>query len=119
MSLLAPSWVRFPTFQTLEKYGLDVFSWAEMGREQGWVCAVCHKRPKNGRFVVDHEHRKGWSAMPPKHRRTFCRGLLDSYCNRYKVAKLSLSSAEDVVQYLKRYEERRNKTYPDTKGNYR
>lgn len=116
MALLAPPWVRFPTIQTLAKYGLDIYSWTAMGREQNWVCAVCKKKPKNGRFVVDHEHCRGWTAMPPEQRRAFCRGLLDSHCNRYKVAKLSLSSAEDVVEYLKRYEERRNRVTPEQKG---
>lgn len=97
--------VKEPTTETLRKYGLDLSMWRKILFDQGGVCAICRTVPPSGRLCIDHEHVKGWKSMADAEKRKYVRGLLCSYDNRFKVAKLSLDSAEQVVQYLARYEQ--------------
>jgi hypothetical protein len=53
-------------------YGMTPADYAELLEQQDGVCAICKRRPRNGRFlVVDHDHRTG-----------LVRGLLHNRCNR-------------------------------------
>src|SRR5262245_48167730 len=38
------------------KYGITLFEYHQLLREQGGVCAICQRPPCGERFVVDHEH---------------------------------------------------------------
>lgn len=97
--------VKEPTGATLRKYGLDLSMWRKILFDQGGVCAICRSVPPSGRLHIEHEHVKGFKAMPPEEKRKHVRGLVCSYDNRFKIAKLTLDSAEQVVQYLARYEQ--------------
>lgn len=59
----------------LKKFGLTVERYDELLRSQNGVCAICGSdtpfTPKNGAFIVDHDHETGE-----------VRGLLCSRCNR-------------------------------------
>jgi len=95
--------VREPTPATLRKYGLSLDQWRQMLQEQGGVCAICRKVPKSGRLCIDHYHAKGFKHMAGTEKLRHVRGLCCSYCNRYKVAKLDLTSSRAVVAYLERH----------------
>ncbi len=96
-----------PTDQTLAKYGLNYVLWQVAAFNQGYVCQVCHKLPKSGRLVIDHEHVKGWKKMPPDQRRKYVRGLLCWTCNRYFLARgATVQKMLDAAEYLRQYQER-------------
>ncbi len=102
--------VVFPNFRTLSKYGLEHMSWLRLALKQGDTCAVCHKLPKSGRLVIDHEHVKGWKKMPPEQRRKYVRGLLCWTCNRYFLARgATVQKMLDAAEYLRQYQERRDR----------
>jgi hypothetical protein len=63
--------------------------------------------PPSGRLCIDHQHVRGFKAMPPEEKRTWVRGLLCFTCNRYRVAKNEGASARAVVAYLADFERRR------------
>ena len=79
--------ITIPSPATLAKYGLDVGTWERMLRDQGYCCGVCgrvpnpSKRDGKVRLVIDHEHVRGWKAMPPERRVLYVRGLTCWKCN--------------------------------------
>lgn len=83
----------------LKTYGITLAEYERILVAQGGTCAVCHKPPK-GVLHVDHEHVRGWKAMPPWMRRGYVRGLLCFQCNRYRVSKQTTSTAEATFKYL-------------------
>ena len=89
-----------PTRATLKKYGLDLEAWWVIAKRQDHKCAICRKLPPSGRLHIDHEHRKGYKRAKPEAKRAGVRGLLCSYCNRYRVAKNTYQTAREVVAYL-------------------
>ena len=98
--------ISVPSVATLKKYGLSEAEWAEILDRQGAVCAVCKKAPSTGRLCIDHDHAKGWKKMPPEKRKLFVRGLLCWVCNHYYLGRgISITKAENVVLYLKRYQD--------------
>jgi hypothetical protein len=100
--------VQLPTPPTTEKYGLSLLDWLQILAEQGWVCPPCDKPTPSGRYVVDHEHVRGWKAMPPAQRSLYVRGLLCMVHNRFTLARaMSPEIADRVALYLRRYEARR------------
>lgn len=100
--------IQTPKDATLRRYGLTKLEWTAIGVRQGWVCKVCHRFPKNGRFVIDHEHVKGWRFLPPAERKLYVRGLLCVFCNHYNLPRgISEERAYSIYLYLKEYNERR------------
>ncbi len=96
--------IRLPTHATLKKYGLTELDWLTMLEEQGWICPIMGVTPSTGRFVVDHEHVKGWAAMPPEERKLYVRGLTSWFANHSYLGRgINLDRAAGVVEYLKRY----------------
>lgn len=80
-----------------------------MLEEQNGVCFVCKKSPSTGRLCIDHEHAPGWKKMPDEERKRYVRGLLCWWCNSAYLARgITIFKAENVVEYLKQYEERKN-----------
>jgi len=97
-----------PTKQTLARYGLSVLEWQTMAEQQESACYICRKQPSTGRLCIDHDHAKGWKKMPPRQRVLYVRGLLCWVCNHYYVGRgISVDKAQQVVNYLKAYEERK------------
>jgi hypothetical protein len=94
----------YPLPKTLQKYGLTKQDYKKLYEEIGGVCPVCEKIPKGGRFRIDHEHVQGWSRMPPEKRKTFVRGLLCMFCNRYYLAKgMNPKKARNIIKFLDNY----------------
>lgn len=97
--------VREPKLATLRRYGLTIEEWREILARQGNVCAVCRKMPPSGRLCVDHEHVPRWKKMPPEDRKRRVRGILCWTCNHYYVGRgITIQKAENVVDYLRRYD---------------
>lgn len=100
--------IREPTRATLKKYGLSLDEWARMLKDQDWRCPICSQAPQSGRFVIDHEHVKGWKTMKPEKRKSFVRGLLCWWCNHSYVGRgITIEKARGVLAYLEAYEERK------------
>lgn len=75
------------------KFGITVADYDAMFKAQNGVCAVCGRPPKTRRFAVDHNH--------STHK---VRGLLCSYCNRFRVASNTGANIDAVVNYLRKYD---------------
>ena len=83
-------------------------------KSQGGVCPICGKVPSPAkssglvRFVIDHEHVRGWKNMPPEERRKYVRGLTYWFCNSsYLGRSINILKARGVLAYLIAYEARR------------
>lgn len=100
--------MKTPIKATLQKYGLTEELWIEILQNQGGVCPICLKLPSKERFVVDHQHIRGYKEKSPEEKRKFIRGILCWFCNRYYVTRgITIEKAENVVLYLEDYESRR------------
>jgi hypothetical protein len=94
--------------KTLQKYGLTEEDFNEILDRQGGVCPICKKAPSTGRWVIDHEHIKGYKKMPSQKRKQYVRGITCWFCNRYFLAKgLTKDKAKNVVTYLDEYNQRK------------
>ena len=76
------------------KFGITQAQWDKMYKLQGGQCPICfnplHKPGGTKRAApVDHDHRTGR-----------VRGLTCLHCNRFKIAKNTVESAERLVKYL-------------------
>lgn len=100
--------VRISVDSTLQKYGLTRLEWLTMLADSGWACPICRRASSSGRYVIDHEHVRGWDAMPDEQRVLYVRGITCWTCNRYLLARdISVETAERIALYLRRYEARR------------
>ena len=94
-----------PAVRTLRKYGLTEHDFRMRVIHQGGVCAICGQVPT--RWVVDHEHKRGWKRMPAEKRVRYVRGLLCWRCNYFFMAKgITVERAQNVVRYLQEFKER-------------
>lgn len=73
-----------------QDFGITVAEYETMLNNQGGVCALCRRPPKTIRLSVDHNHTTGR-----------IRGILCNNCNRFRVAKNTLETAQQVVDYLR------------------
>jgi hypothetical protein len=107
-----PPDIRIPTIATLRKYGLSARRWLRILKRQGWVCAICERVPKSGRWVTDHQHVPRFKKMKPEQRRKFVRGVICAFCNSHCVGRfMTLLKARNVVKYLERYEQKRDRIH--------
>lgn len=94
----------YPTQQTLDKYGLSRSEFKTIIKAQGGTCPICEKIPSTGRWVIDHQHVKGWKNLPPDERKKFVRGVTCWFCNRNYLAKaITPRKAENIKRYLETY----------------
>lgn len=101
---MADNNIVYPTDATLRKYGLTLQEWLTILELQGNVCPICKKAPSSGRFVVDHEHARGYRRMKPEERRKRVRGICCFYCNRYFLSKgITAEKARNIIEYLEAY----------------
>ncbi len=99
--------IQEPTSATLRRYGLSRVEWKGIGIRQGWRCAICHRVPNKGRFVIDHQHVPGWKKMSPEERKSYVRGLLCNFCNHYSIGRgMTETRAHNLFVYLREYNER-------------
>jgi len=100
--------IKLPTPQTLKRYGLSMEDWLTILEEQSWVCPIMQTIPTSGRFVVDHEHVKGFDKMPPEEKKLYVRGIVSWYANHAWLGRgISVERAANVLGFLTRYEMRR------------
>jgi len=100
--------IKQPTALTLKKYGLDAHEWAAFLLDQGEACGACGEVPVSKRLFIDHEHVKGWKAMPPEQRKLYVRGLLCYMCNKYRLARgATVARLLGAAMYLQAYHQRR------------
>lgn len=98
-----------PSKQTLQKYGLTQQEFDTLLEHQGGVCPICKKVPSTGRWVIDHEHIRGWKSLPPEQRKLYVRGILCWLDNNKALTKgMTLVKARRLVEYLERYENLRD-----------
>lgn len=98
----------YPRPTTLKKYGLSLEDFIELANLQGNVCPICKRVLEKP--VIDHFHARGWKKMRPERRKLYVRGICCNYCNRRRIAKgMSLDIAQNIVDYLQRYEARKPK----------
>jgi hypothetical protein len=96
--------IHVPSKATLKKYGLDAESWLAILASQGWVCAICKKVPKTGRFNIDHDHARRWKQRPPEERRRHIRGIVCWWCNKTHLGRaITIEKAINVVHYLQAF----------------
>ena len=102
-----PPGLKVPTPPTLKRYGLTADEWLAILRRQGWVCAVCKKFPRTGRFNTDHDHVRGWKKFKAEDRKRHVRGILCHFCNHYYMGRcITVAKAKAVWEYLTAHEER-------------
>lgn len=100
--------VQITAAASLKKYGIDEQMWLRMLKDQGWCCPICQKPSGTGRYVVDHEHVRGFKAMPPEKKRLYLRGVTDWFCNHSYLGRgITVEKSRNVTAYLEAYEARR------------
>lgn len=98
--------INVPTKATLVKYGLTVDAWGRILARQDGKCGACLKVPTSFRLAIDHEHVRGWKAMPTSERPQYVRGLLCYMCNHYRLARgATIANLAGAAQYLANYAE--------------
>lgn len=105
--------IAYPSPGTLHKYGLTLEDFKRILEAQGGVCPICGLTPKPSkrdgkiRWVIDHQHVKGWKNMPPEKRRKYVRGVCCWYDNRYFLSKgITAEKARNVIDYLTNFLQR-------------
>ncbi len=79
----------------LKTYGITMQEWDKIWDEQGRVCAICKRAPREGEtFHLDHEHRNGQSGP--------VRGIVCPYDNTRIIGRLkSHERAQALADYLR------------------
>lgn len=95
-----------PSRQTLRKYGLTAEEWIAMWKATDGACHFCGKRPKSGKLYVDHDHIRRWRYKKPEERKRHVRGLVDAWCNRWRIARNDYASATQLTIYLENHRRR-------------
>lgn len=117
--------IAIPSAATLKKYGMTEALWLLILEAQGGKCAVCDKVPTPNkttgmtRFVIDHEHVKGWKTMAPEERVRYVRGLTCWYCNSAYLGRgITVDKAQGVVNMLIRHASHKTLTgkYPSAES---
>lgn len=104
---------RPPTEGTLAKYGLTLEEWWSYipydEEQQAYVCVVCERPPRTGRFVVDHRHVPRYSALPDMERKRYVRGVICTTCNHYILTRYGTPlKHRNAAKYLEEFERRFN-----------
>jgi hypothetical protein len=98
-----------PSKATLKKYGLTEDEWWGILHRQGDVCPICEKVPTTGRFVIDHEHVRGWKNMPDSARKRYVRGITCWFDNHSFLGRgITVQKSENVTRYLIEHEARKD-----------
>ena len=92
----------------IRKYGITYDEYENKLIDQGGVCHICKKPPKETRrLAVDHRHVPKYKDFPPEKKKTEVRGLLCFTCN-VLLGKLEKRNngrevLMNVVEYFKIY----------------
>ena len=63
-------------------YGIREHEFVSILEAQGGVCFITGKPKVNLNLNVDHQHIRGFKAMPPEQKRLYVRGVLHHQANR-------------------------------------
>jgi hypothetical protein len=79
----------------MSKYGISEKQYLDQLKKQNSSCAICKKHRNNFSYNlhVDHNHKSGK-----------VRGLLCYYCNKFRVGRHDLASAEALYAYMVEFE---------------
>ena len=97
--------LKLPSARTLAKYGLDASDLADHPDK----CDLCGRPLSGKQFYIDHEHRPGYAKLPKEQRKQHVRGLLHYRCNRFHVAANNSLTAQSLVSYFDRHEDRKRR----------
>jgi hypothetical protein len=99
----------YPAASTLKRYGGTREKWLFIWVKQRGRCPLCDRGPEAGvKFVIDHEHVRGWRRMRPEVRWSYVRGLPCARCNwRFLVPGMTYPVARRMTDFLLAYEVRR------------
>ncbi len=77
------------------KYGISEDQYQEMLIKQNFCCALCrrHKNEFSRRLAVEHNHKTGK-----------VRSLCCFYCNKFRIGRHDLASAELLYAYMVDYD---------------
>ena len=90
------------------KYGITEEEYNDWLARQSGLCAICGNPPKTRSLAVDHEHVKGYKALPPAEKKRYVRGITCFTCNWIMLSRgVNLAKAKGLVRYLEAYEQRR------------
>lgn len=97
-----------PSKATLSKYGLSADEWQAILDSQDGKCPICLRVPTTGRWVIDHEHVKGWKTKTPQERKLYVRGILCWVCNnRILTRGITAEKLRRAADYLDNYERKK------------
>jgi hypothetical protein len=100
-----PTDIKAPTPATLAKYGLTADEWWAIMERQGYRCPIMNQPSGTGRYVIDHEHVRGWKKMPPEQRKQHVRGIVSWFANHAYLGRgISVERALRVALFLAKYE---------------
>ncbi len=79
----------------MSKYGITEEQYLSQLKKQGDCCALCHKPKSSFSYNLhqDHSHKTGRN-----------RGIVCFYCNKYRIARHDLASAEALYAYMVEYD---------------
>ena len=99
----------YPSDSTLKRYGGTRALWLSLWLKQRGRCPVCDRGAEHGvKFVIDHEHVRGWRRMAPASRWKYVRGLPCARCNwRFLVPGMTYEIARRMTFFLAAYLARR------------
>jgi len=74
-----------------KKYGITEAMYLEQLEKQGHSCALCRKHKSNFSYSLhqDHDHKTGKN-----------RGIVCYYCNKFRIGRHNLESAEALYAYM-------------------
>jgi len=100
-----PENIKAPTPATLAKYGFTEDEWWAIMERQGFRCPIMNQPSGTGRYVIDHEHVRGWKKMPPEQRKQYVRGIVSWFANHAYLGRgISVERAVRTALYLAKYE---------------
>lgn len=106
-----------PSSTTLKKYGLTEELWLNIVKTNDYACPICGRSPPEIKFVIDHEHVRGFNDKrlkkklfdTPDKKRRYCRNIVCANCNlKFLPVGMTSKIAKKLVEYLETYENRKN-----------
>lgn len=79
----------------VKKYGITEAQYNEQLKKQKDCCALCGKHKSNFSYSLhqDHNHKTGKN-----------RGIVCYYCNKFRIGRHDLTSAESIYAYMVEYD---------------
>jgi len=84
-------------------YGITILDFYALTQVYDGRCWRCKRPPKPRKTLcVDHQHVKNYKKLPPEQKKKYVRGLLDWFCNKYRIGGITDPKEFDVsAEYLR------------------